>query len=138
MVSSVTLMSSSSGEYELTGQPSKADGWFGFSDGLHTVSIHAVNLKGRVYIEGSLEKNPTENDWFPIWLEEKTPYIQFPQIAANPSGANGGDTDVVSFTFTANLLWIRARLYRSYLPDPHATEDDIAVLGMVKKVILSR
>lgn len=38
----------------------------GHRDGLHTVAIYTTNFKGKFYIQGSVESNPSESDWFQI------------------------------------------------------------------------
>lgn len=99
------------------GQPVRSDVFSGNTQNLHTVSVKVNNFKGRVYIEGTLELNPTESDWFPIYLTSGTAYRQYPTNSALPTGTNGGDTKSEGFTFRANLLYIRARVDRSYLGD---------------------
>ena len=39
---------------DFTGSPVKADGYYGFSDGMHTVSFHLNDFRGRIYIEATL------------------------------------------------------------------------------------
>lgn len=132
------IMSSTRGMASATGEPFQANAWYGFTDGLHTVAIHTDNLMGRVYIEGSLANQPTEADWFPLWLTH-TPYVEYPRIPMNPTGTNlRGDTGVLAFSFRANLMWIRARLDRSYLSDKQYFPDEIDALGSIEKIILSR
>ena len=45
---------------------------------------------------------------------------------------NGGDTGVESYTFQANLVWVRAIVDRSYLPFPQ-----IADVGAVQQILLN-
>lgn len=142
MPNTVIMMSDSQKEASLTGEKCKADGWFGHTDGLHTVSIQVVNFTGRVWIEASLEMCPKEDDWFPIQLTHCTPYVQFPLDPLHPTGdyPSGGDTATVGKSFTINALWLRARLDREYLSDvlflsdPHAVE----LLGSVRQIVLAR
>lgn len=142
MSSSAVLLPSTTGFANVVGSAVKADGWYGNTSGLHTIAIYVQNLLGRVYIDASLADNPGPLDWFSIPLFDDTVYIEYPQNPAAPTGvpqgAVIGDTGVNSFTFKANILWLRARLDRSYLPDPMQTETEIAMLGIVRKILLSR
>lgn len=142
MTNTVIMMGNTQDHANLTGDACRADGWYGHTDGLHTVVIQVVNFTGRIYIEASLEMEPTEADWFPIQLTSTTSYYQFPIDPNEPTGVyeSGGDTRTVGATFKINALWIRARLDRSYLSeilydnDPEA----LAALGNVKKITLAR
>lgn len=42
----------------------KGDGYYGFSDGVHTVFWRVLNFVGTVRIQGTLAKDPAETDWF--------------------------------------------------------------------------
>lgn len=140
---SILMLSDTSGQISATGEPVRADGYFGFQDGLHTISIHVQRYLGNVWIEGSLASDPQENDWFPIHLGGRYPYIRFPRDPNNPSstsefsGANGGDTGVFSFNFTGNFVWLRARTDREAF---NIHEDDFRTLqefGAVTKILLN-
>jgi hypothetical protein len=137
-MTTTTIMSSTRGMASTTGTAHQANAWYGFTDGLHTLAIHTDNLVGRVYIEGSLADQPSDADWFPLELTP-TSYVEYPQVPMNPTGTNlRGDTGVLAFSFRANLMWIRARLDRSYLNDKQYFPDEIDALGSVEKIILSR
>ena len=56
------------GSASLTGNPYKGDGFYGRSDGLHTVQASVTGFIGRISIQGTLEINPTESDWFTVEL----------------------------------------------------------------------
>ncbi|MCS7317099.1 MAG: hypothetical protein NZZ41_02100 [Candidatus Dojkabacteria bacterium] len=121
---SQTLLSDTGDFWNAIGDPVKGAGWYSIAGGYHTVSINVVNLRGRVFIEGTLMINPSENDWFPISLNGTTPYIQYPIDPLNPTGLNNGDTSVLSFNFQGNFVLLRARLNRTYIlpnppPDPY-------------------
>ena len=53
-------------EMTYTGEKFQGDGYYGFSDGLHTMSFHVVNFTGRIHLEATIVENPTDDDWFPI------------------------------------------------------------------------
>ena len=134
MSETVILLPSTGDKTNFKGEAAQADRWYGFSDGLHTISFHVKNFSGRIRIQATLALEPQENDWFDIWLTETTPYLQFPTDPQNPTGSYGGDTRVKALNFKANILWVRAVLDRRYLTDAETT----LVYGTVEKVILSR
>lgn len=119
-----------------TGDKQKADGYYGQTDGLHTVSARVTNFVGRIYLEGSLATDPASTDWFPIYLTSGNTFRQYP-VTSVPSGSNNlGDTTTEAWTFRANLLWVRARVDRSYIT-PAPANYDVALHGTVDKILLN-
>ena len=138
-MSSVTMLGSSQMQIDMTGDPIRADGWYGYPDGLHTIAIYLRNFIGRIFIEGTLESNPTECDWFPIKLHEhqKEHYIEYPLEPYNETGYDGGDSGIYSYTFKTNVLYLRARVWRTYFISPALDSEQIELLGQVSKIMLS-
>lgn len=126
-------------QIDMTGEPVRSVGWYGIPDGLHTMAIYLDNFIGRIFVEGTLVSNPSECDWFPIKLHEhqQKPYIQFPLDKNNPSGVNGGDSGIYSYTFKCNILYLRVRIWRSYFINPLIPSEQIEQLGQVNKILLS-
>lgn len=126
----------------LTGPAIKADGWYGHVNGLHTVVVQVVNFTGRIHIEATLERTPTEADWFAVDLTDTTSYLQFPLDPFSPTGEydSGGDTATVGITVKINALWLRARLDRSYLVNKllNVDREALAAIGNVVKITLAR
>ena len=122
---------------DFTGSPVKADGYYGFSDGMHTVSFHLNDFRGRIYIEATLvdtEANITSTDWFPIQMQVDQDYIQHPIDAGSLlGGGTNGDTTVEAFTFTGNFVYLRAKVVRTYI----AGSPDISTVGTVDKILLN-
>jgi hypothetical protein len=131
---SVTLLDTTTGKVNAVGQQTPGAGYNSTIGSLHTVSITVSNCIGRVYIEGSLAANPSDNDWFPVQLKPQKDFIEFPQDRNKPTGANGGDTGTVAFSFAGNYIWVRARLNRDYLI-PYPTDDQF--VGQVEKILLN-
>lgn len=129
---SIILMTSTAGLINVTGQAVKFAGYFGMSRGIGTCCWYMNNFVGRIYIEASLATNPTEKDFFPIWLEGQHPYTQYPFDPNAPTGEFGGDTGIASFTFQANLVWIRARVDRSYIPMVQTAD-----VGIISQILLN-
>ena len=85
----------------------KGDGYFSQPDGVHTVAYQVVNLgdstddfNGTIKMQGSLATTPTEDDWFDI---------------SGTSYTSDQSTTNVSFNFTGNFVWVRARVETSNL-----------------------
>ena len=64
-----------------------------------TLAVYSTNYTGNFFIQGSLEENPAETDWFNIILgtytEEHYPYIN--------------QTGIDPWTFRTNIKYLRAR-----------------------------
>lgn len=75
------------------GDKFKGDGYYGRSDGLHTVQYNLSEFTGTIIIEGTLEVNPNDNDWFSVHS----------YVAAQ-------ETDNKIVSFTGNYVWIRAKI----------------------------
>ena len=50
----------------ITGDAYKGDGYYGRSDGLHTVQYSFDGLSGTISIQATLAVEPTDNDWFEV------------------------------------------------------------------------
>ncbi|NJO65668.1 MAG: hypothetical protein HC836_48620 [Richelia sp. RM2_1_2] len=133
---SIIMLGNTGGKFEVIGEPIRADGFYGFPDGKHTISIHLDNFTGKVWLEGTLASKPRDGDcteqygfttdWFSIYLTPCTPYLQFEQ----ETSSNG-------YVFEGNFVYLRVRLDRSYIqpvPDNHF---DLATLGTIRKVLLN-
>lgn len=46
----------------------KGDGYYGRADGFHTVQIRVTEFIGNIEIQGALEVDPIEEDWFTVSL----------------------------------------------------------------------
>ena len=138
-MSSVTLLGSSQMQKDMTGDPIKADGWYGYPDGLHTIAIVLANFIGRIYIEGTLSSNPSDCDWFPIKLHpnQTNYYLEFPIDPNSVNEYNGGDSGVFSYTFKVFCLYLRARVERSYFINLTTQPSEIELLGQVRQILLS-
>ena len=123
---SVTMLTSTGSEFEVTGKAIRADGYFGHTDGKHTVQVNYSNLTGAFSLQATLALEPEESDWFDIHLNKLN--------SIDPLFYANGESGVKAFTFTGNFTYIRARLLRSYI-QPEPLPD--AELGSIDKVLLS-
>ena len=84
--------------------PEKGDGYFGSSDGLHTVTYTVTpNFEGTLTVQASLITDPIESDWFGVKdtdIEYSTPIVP-------------ATTTTNYVNFTGNFVWIRAIVHRS-------------------------
>lgn len=69
----------------------KGDGYYGRSDGLHSVQYTFTDFTGDIYIDGTLALSPSEEDWF-----------QIHQYTAS------AETSSKITNFTGNYVYIRA------------------------------
>ena len=46
----------------------KGDGYYGRSDGLHTVQYDYTGFRGEMKIEATLATTPTDADWFQVFM----------------------------------------------------------------------
>lgn len=74
----------------------KGDGYYGYTDGLHTVSYQLTNFQGTIGFQASLATTPTESDWFNLTSS---------QITGN---ANAAITGTSFANFSGNFVWVRA------------------------------
>ena len=75
----------------VVGSAFKGDGYYGRSDGLHTVQYTYTELSGEIIIQATLALDPTEEDWFEV----------------HSYSANDETGSRIS-SFTGNYVWIRA------------------------------
>lgn len=84
--------------------PEKGDGYYGNTDGLHTITYTVTpNFSGQLSMQATLATAPTEQDWFTVTNSVVT--YQFPIVPASTT------TNYVNFT--GNFVWIRAHVARS-------------------------
>jgi hypothetical protein len=108
------------GEVDQLSEAMRGDGYYGYRDGAQVFAVTFNNFIGRIQIEATLEINPTEQDWFPVWMNRATPYKQY------ATATNGTE----SFSVHGNFVLIRFRKMRSYLTDTSS-------VGDITKVMLS-
>jgi hypothetical protein len=78
------------------GEKFKGDGYYGRSDGLHSVQYTYSGLSGTIYIQGTLAVNPVEADWFDVHTYE--------------AALEWEESKSAIASFTGNYVWIRAKV----------------------------
>ena len=109
------------GNLNQTGPSTRADGYYGFADGMHTVAFYLKGFKGNLIIEATLSDEPRESDWFPIGIGANTTFYQ----------VETPETRVESFNIVGNFVYLRAKIQRSHLGQP------ASALGTCERVVLS-
>lgn len=75
----------------ITGDKYKGDGYYGRSDGLHTIQYDLAGFTGTVTVQGTLATDPTSSDWFTVYTNNYA-----------------SETKTVIANFTGNYVWVRA------------------------------
>lgn len=82
----------------ITGDKFKGDGYYGRSDGFHTVQYNLDGFIGSIVMQATLAVDPVDADWFTLSGTEHT--------SANDSSANANGGFI--YNFTGNYVWVRA------------------------------
>ena len=77
----------------VTGTKFKGDGYYGRSDGFHSVQYTYDGLTGTVTIQGTLAIDPAQDDWFDVHT-----YTAAQETASKIA------------SFTGNYVWVRAKV----------------------------
>jgi hypothetical protein len=75
----------------VTGDKYQGDGYYGRSDGLHTVQYSYTDFTGSVIIQATLAVNPADEDWFTVFTTDIEQ-----------------ESDSLITSFTGNFVWVRA------------------------------
>lgn len=119
---SIVLLPFSENQLNIIGEKKPSSGYYGYSSGLHTISFSLNNFTGRIFIQGSMVNNPTDNDWFNIVFDGND-YIEYEN-----------ETSTTAKSFVVNMLWIRVKIDRTYLqPQPLNTAD----VGYIRKILVN-
>lgn len=100
----------------VTGEKYKGDGYYGRSDGLHTMQVNITGFIGRIEIQGTLAVDPTDTDWFTISLGGDTAATVDTTGLITTSGIavvlnyTQSESSVNTYNFTGNYVWIRAKV----------------------------
>jgi len=96
-------------------------------DALYTATISVDDFCGRIYLQGTLVKNPKANDWFNIKIGDNR-FIDYPLTPGAPRTGTLGDTATDKFNFAGNYLQLRAVIDKEGVPTPS---------GSVLQILLS-
>jgi len=82
----------------VSGDKYKGDGYYGRSDGFHTVQYTVEGFIGTIKMQGTLALEPVDADWFYITDAEHS------SSSTSSSNANGS----FLYNFTGNYVYVRA------------------------------
>jgi hypothetical protein len=68
------------------------------NDGTNTCAVYVTNYSGTVHAQGTLENNPTEQDWFSIQLDPES---------AEDAWTFTSESGVFPFTWDGMFMWVR-------------------------------
>ena len=116
---SILVQSSTGSEMHITTDKVEGDGYYGYSDGIHT------------FVQGSLSLDPTENDWFNLQVPggrtpEQGGYKQFPVVGTD------GFTGVEAYTIEGNFTYLRVVIDRSTLGDGTTYSTDYGSINYIR------
>ena len=134
-----TILSSTGSNMNMTGMNVKADSYYGYVDGHHTIQLVYNNYIGRLRIQASLSLNPAETDWFDI--QDTTVYgsVTDQTTGYNPAGyiqfnANDPANGSQAYSVTGNFAYIRVQMDRSHIGDGTTYDPSY---GQITQAILS-
>ena len=94
----------------ITGDKFKGDGYYGRSDGLHTIQVNLAGFLGDVQLQGTLAVDPTADDWFTVRLGSgqtiDTTGKIFNAITSKLEYTDN-ETSSKTYNFTGNYVWVR-------------------------------
>jgi len=135
-----TILPSTGASMSATGVEAKADSYYGYTDGFHTIQVVYDHYVGRLRIQASLALTPGVNDWFDL-QENIASFggITDQTVAWNPLGyiqfnANDPASGSQAYSFTGNFAWLRVKMDRSYIGDGTTYDSSY---GQISQAILS-
>lgn len=81
----------------VTGDKFKGDGYYGRSDGLHSIQYNLSGFIGTITMQATLATDPSDDDWFSISNTVHT------SASSESDNANGS----FIYNFTGNYVWVR-------------------------------
>jgi hypothetical protein len=82
------------------GEQYKGDGFYGRSDGFHTIQITVSDFEGTIQMQATLATEPTDTDWFDVTGATHTA----------PTAVHVNSTGSFFYNFTGNFVWVRAKV----------------------------
>ena len=118
---STTTFGTSAGNYDgssasFSSDKVKGDSYYGFSDGLHTVSWRVTDFVGVIKLQGSLVKDPTDSDFVDINLRSADGSLTLTadglisEIENTRQTYTSATTENRVYNLRGNFVWIRANV----------------------------
>lgn len=103
--------------------PMAAGGYYGSTNGMHTISFTLRNFTGRIYVQATLASNPTEEDWFYIEFKQSCcKFLEFTDYRVTKTDGvmpnnQYGTTGTIAETLIGNFTYLRIGIDRSYIAE---------------------
>lgn len=92
----------------------KGDGYYGNSDGYHTIQLKTTNFIGKITTQATLEVEPTETSWFDVNLENNQLYTDVTGLVLNSNipflSYTVPTSQIKIYNFVGNFIWIRFKI----------------------------
>jgi hypothetical protein len=99
---------------EYSSNPIKGDGYFGGSDGIHTVQVNLQEFIGKIEIQATLASNPSEDDWFTVKLGVNNLTVDttglISEAAASYVEYISATSGIKTYNVIGNFVWLRAKV----------------------------
>jgi len=92
----------------------RGDGFYGRSDGLHSVQIKVTNFVGKIEIQGTLSLDPQSSDWFGVSLDSNRNYVDTTGLVKEESvnfvNYTTATSTIVGYNLKGNFVWLRSKI----------------------------
>ncbi len=105
-----------------------------YSKAITTFEIAVLNFKGILSIQGSILKEPTEEDWFSIYSHEFGINLTY-----NYPTTDLYETRTLFVNYSGKLRNVRVKIDRSYIPNIYAfslDDNKLMKYGQVDRVLM--
>ena len=130
---SVQIMSSTGSAMNAQSPVIKADSYYGYTDGLHTIQVVYDQYVGRFRVQCTLSLEPVERDWFDVSLSSVSGN-GFNELGLIQYNVNNPANYTEAYTFQGNFTFLRVLMDRSYIGDGTTYDSSY---GQIARVILS-
>lgn len=130
---SIQILGSTGSAMNIQSPAIKADSYYGFTDGLHTIQVVYDQYVGRLRVQCTLSLDPAERDWFDVSLSSVSGN-GFNPLGLIQYNANNPANLTEAYTFQGNFTFLRVLVDRSYIGDGLTYDTSY---GQISRVILS-
>ena len=94
------------------GEKYQGDGYYGRSDGLHTIQVDLDGFIGTIQVQATLEIDPGDGDWFTVELGTGAKSVDTTGLIVDENITSIDYTSAATnskiYNFTGNYVWVRA------------------------------
>jgi len=111
---SLNYPNTGTGALVYTSQKSKGDGYYGNSDGFHSIQINLTNFIGKIEIQGSLANDPGNADWVSLNLLSNRKQVDttgsLVEVSTSSIRYNTSTSVTLNNNFIGNFVWVRSKI----------------------------